>query len=243
MGKEDSSPVEVGRDSDCGTYVFGFIRDIVNGFVEQVKRVVTFVRFRPKIAPASYLLMTADRTGRPVHTQPAIYTAPPTVAPVGPVYPPGPDFWSTVPDSVSGQLGFYTFGPIGASEITFYFDSMLVGFDIEYATDLVALHFPYLVSLDPTSIQSGVLLFLRHNPGLTTIELPVFLPTQGMTLDFQDNALTAATVNAVLARLVANPAFTSGTVHLEGAGNAAPTGQGLTDKATLLGRGVALTTS
>jgi hypothetical protein len=54
----------------------------------------------------------------------------------------------------------------------------------------------------------------------------------------QNNQLTSSAVNAILAAFVlANR--TSGTriLYLDGTGNAAPTGQGLTDKSTLLTRG------
>jgi len=59
---------------------------------------------------------------------------------------------------------------------------------------------------------------------------------------FTNNALSADTVNVILARAVANTGFV-GTIQLDGGTNAAPTGQGITDKATLLTRGVTLTTN
>jgi hypothetical protein len=57
------------------------------------------------------------------------------------------------------------------------------------------------------------------------------------TLDMSVNAITAAAdINAILADLVTSSALGSRvacTVTLEGGTNAAPTGQGITDKATL----------
>ena len=44
----------------------------------------------------------------------------------------------------------------------------------------------------------------------------------------------------ILARCVANPAYVTGSIVL---GGAAPTGQGVTDKATLIGRGVSVLTN
>jgi Leucine-rich repeat (LRR) protein len=60
------------------------------------------------------------------------------------------------------------------------------------------------------------------------------------------NQLTASTVNAILAAFVAaGRTSASGTcvLNLGGTGNAAPTGQGLTDKTTLISRGWNVTTN
>ena len=64
--------------------------------------------------------------------------------------------------------------------------------------------------------------------------------------DFQahNNQLTAAAVNAILAAFVAAGRTTgTRTLRLEGGSNAAPTGQGITDKATLESRGWTVTTN
>ena len=60
----------------------------------------------------------------------------------------------------------------------------------------------------------------------------------------QDNQLPADTINALLAAFVA-AGRNSGTcgLNLGGTGNAAPTGQGLIDKATLISRGWTVTTN
>lgn len=77
---------------------------------------------------------------------------------------------------------------------------------------------------------------------LTTVSLPVFVPVNGNIIDFSGCSLTAASVNHILARCVA-AGITSGTITLTGGTNAAPTGQGVTDKAALLAAGVTLTTN
>lgn len=62
----------------------------------------------------------------------------------------------------------------------------------------------------------------------------------------QNNLLPAAAVNAILAAFVAaGRTSASGTciLNLGGTGNAAPTGQGITDKATLVSRGWTVTTN
>ena len=60
----------------------------------------------------------------------------------------------------------------------------------------------------------------------------------------QNNLLTGAAVNAILAAFVA-AGRTTGTrvLNLGGTGNAAPTGAGITDKATLVSRGWTVTTN
>jgi len=64
------------------------------------------------------------------------------------------------------------------------------------------------------------------------------------TFQAQNNQLTSIAVNSILAAFVAANR-TSGTriLNLGGTGNAAPTGQGITDKATLISRGWTVTTN
>lgn len=60
----------------------------------------------------------------------------------------------------------------------------------------------------------------------------------------QNNQLPSSAVNAILASFVAGNKTTGIRVlNLGGAGNAAPTGQGITDKATLISRGWTVTTN
>jgi hypothetical protein len=60
----------------------------------------------------------------------------------------------------------------------------------------------------------------------------------------QNNLLTSSAVNAILAAFVeANKTTGTRILNLGGTGNAAPTGQGITDKATLQSRGWTVTTN
>ena len=60
----------------------------------------------------------------------------------------------------------------------------------------------------------------------------------------QNNQLTSTAVNAILAAFVAaNKTTGTRILNLGGTGNAAPTGQGITDKATLISRGWTVTTN
>jgi len=56
------------------------------------------------------------------------------------------------------------------------------------------------------------------------------------------NQLSSTAVNKILAAFVAINRI-NGILQIAGAGNGAPTGQGLTDKATLIGRGWTVTTN
>ncbi len=67
------------------------------------------------------------------------------------------------------------------------------------------------------------------------------LPATIKTINLHDNLLTAASVNAILAAAVASGG-TGMTIALQ-SGNAAPTGKGITDKATLIAAGNSVTTS
>jgi hypothetical protein len=60
----------------------------------------------------------------------------------------------------------------------------------------------------------------------------------------QNNQLTSTSVNAILAAFVAaNRTSGQRILNLGGTGNAAPTGQGVTDRATLVARGWTVTTN
>ena len=100
-----------------------------------------------------------------------------------------------------------------------------------------------ITSLDLSALVTvgGSNIAISGNTALESIDLSSFVPTSGGEFYFAGNALTAASVNAILARFVANAAFVSGQIDLSGGTNAAPTGQGLTDVTTLRGRGVTVT--
>jgi hypothetical protein len=100
----------------------------------------------------------------------------------------------------------------------------------------------------PNLSSNTALAVFRANGQRGTTKLTGFAGgTVSATLgDFwaNDNQLTAAAVNAILAAFVA-AGRSAGTrvLNLGGTGNAAPTGQGITDKATLVSRGWTVTTN
>jgi hypothetical protein len=84
---------------------------------------------------------------------------------------------------------------------------------------------------------------------LTNVSLPK-LATAGSMISFSRCALTVQSVNHILAKAAGDPTFgieqNTGmpkSVDLSGGTNAAPTGQGLVDRATLIARGATITTN
>lgn len=134
-------------------------------------------------------------------------------------------------------------------------------FDVDLAT--VRAYFPALrtmtgignvgtrmpFNLDFPSFQSGQGFLIQNtNAGaidrLQSFSLPAgWAPLDGSNVALTGLALSAAYVNLMLAICVAEAGFTSGTVDLSGGTSAAPTGQGVTDKATLIARGITVTTN
>ena len=78
--------------------------------------------------------------------------------------------------------------------------------------------------------------------GLASASLPVLIFPDGFLVDFDSCILDVASVNQVLARGVAS-GTTFSDYELNSPGNAAPAGQGLLDKATLIGAGNTVNTN
>lgn len=86
-------------------------------------------------------------------------------------------------------------------------------------------------------------LSISGNTQLVSLSLPVWSPWNGSDNIFVGQKLNASSVNGILARGVANAGFVSGSIVINQGTNAAPSGQGIVDKATLIGRGVTVTTN
>lgn len=105
-------------------------------------------------------------------------------------------------------------------------------------TSLVAISLPALTTV------TGAFLF-TGNTSLTTLSTPVYLPTNGSSISGTNCALSATSVNNMLHRCVLQPTWGNAgeSIDLSGGTNAAPSGQGIADKATLIGRGATVTTN
>lgn len=99
-----------------------------------------------------------------------------------------------------------------------------------------------------TSISLPVFVSFNGNLGcggqplLSSFNAPSIIFTDGVVIGLNNCALNAASVNQVLARGVAS-GVTTCTFELAGGTNAAPTGQGILDKATLIGLGNTVNTN
>lgn len=182
--------------------------------------------------------------------------------------------WTPTNLKLGQEMGFVadpTFGSqpslAGITSLTLQQTTTSGFFDIEKASDLLTISAPNLTSisgasasnyfavqLNPvlTSVDFPVLtttsfvnLLINGNPNLVTINIPNYLPTAGLGIDFHNNALNAASVNMLLARCVAVPTYGNAAevIFLNGGTNAAPSGQGIADKATLIGRGATVNTN
>lgn len=98
-------------------------------------------------------------------------------------------------------------------------------------------------SISLPALNSAYYIQIYNNASLTSLSIPVLIPSNGDTLNLTGNALSQASVDHVLAVCVAALGFTSGQVALTGGTNSAPSAAGLINKATLIGRGVTVTTN
>lgn len=122
--------------------------------------------------------------------------------------------------------------------------SILLNALVSIAKDVDFISNPSLTTLNfPSLTTVGGDWNADSSTALTTVNLPQFLPTDGKVVSFSGCALNAASVNQILARAVANAGYVSGGIFTQGGTSAAPTGQGIVDKATLNGRQVGLATT
>ncbi len=126
----------------------------------------------------------------------------------------------------------------GVTALTFSETTNREGYDLETCPNLVTVNCPNL-----TGITDAATMTIKNCVALTTITWPVFVPANGQAFVFSGNALTQAVVDAFLALAVANAGYVSGSINLAGGTNATPNAGGLVNKATLIGRGVTVTTN
>lgn len=102
----------------------------------------------------------------------------------------------------------------------------------------------FLTSLSLPALVTATNLFdVSGCTSLSSLSIPVFVPTNTKNVNAANCALNATSVNLVLHRCVLNAGYVNGTVNLSGGTNAAPSGAGVADKATLIGRGVTVLTN
>ena len=97
----------------------------------------------------------------------------------------------------------------------------------------------YDATTQDLSVNVAIRIISLVSAVLTTVSLP---PTNALESIIIDGNLPALQVNAILANAVAN-GMTGGIIGLDWPGNAAPTGQGIIDKAALILAGNTVTTN
>jgi len=107
---------------------------------------------------------------------------------------------------------------------------------------LTSINLSSLSTITTTSLPtSAFLITITGCSSLTTITAPSLPFPNGGKFLFTSNALSQSTVDALLARAVANAGYVSGSINLTGGTNSTPSASGLLDVATLTGRGVTVT--
>jgi hypothetical protein len=107
--------------------------------------------------------------------------------------------------------------------------------DFNSDTSLTTLSLPALTAIQADFLGNGCTV-------LASMSIPQLIFTDGSTINFTTDALNAASINQILARGVASAVNTC-IFSLAAGTNAAPSGQGVADKATLIGQGNTVTTN
>lgn len=97
-----------------------------------------------------------------------------------------------------------------------------------------------LESFNAPLLVSATSISIRNNHNLTSVSVPLLTPSNGMVVDFYDNALDQASVDLILQRCVLSGSFVSGSVALNGGMNSAPSITGMGYVNTLLARGISI---
>lgn len=101
------------------------------------------------------------------------------------------------------------------------------------STNLVSIAFPDLTYAPGGGMMS---LAVTGCSSLTTISIPALTTADSTSYSFNNNALSEATVDHILAKFAAATGV-NGTLYINGGTNATPSAAGLASKATLVGRG------
>ncbi|QBZ99051.1 leucine-rich repeat domain-containing protein [Flavobacterium sangjuense] len=111
--------------------------------------------------------------------------------------------------------------------------------------NLPNLHTGGIINITNSSIQTlnfpaltTAAFDFRNNPQLTSVTMPNLTSVLGMTQQFSSNHLSSASVNSILHQFTLVPGLSGMRIYLYQQNPLAPpTGQGITDKATLVGAG------
>lgn len=104
---------------------------------------------------------------------------------------------------------------------------------------------PLLTTVNLQSLSETQRITIKNNPSLQVLSFPALTSMIAGNCNCSGCGLLVASVNAILSNLVSMPLYggSGETVDLSGGTNAAPAGQGITDKNTLIGRGATVNTN
>lgn len=143
----------------------------------------------------------------------------------------------SVPD-ISGNLAMATFQCGGCN-----FTGTIPNISVNTALTGYAVNNNNLVGAIHTLATNTVMTFFNVASNfLTSVDVGFAVPAALKTIDMHNNLLPQASVDLVLAAVVAAGA-TAGTLNLGGTGNATPSAAGLANKATLITRTWTVTTN
>ena len=161
----------------------------------------------------------------------------------------------TVPSVVNARINIYnninltsiSIAKLNDAEISFSGNSLLASVNLPLlATAQVSIYSPKITSLNFVALTTIKGNFQISSPLLTSISLPVLSTyTNGSSTQINiGGALNSATVNSLLAKFAAiSPILSGVTINLYQSPSAPPTGQGITDKNTLISRGNTVSTN
>jgi hypothetical protein len=141
---------------------------------------------------------------------------------------------TTIQFNVLVNTDDFVIADVGATSLSF----PVLSFVQMFANGLRIYSNAHLASVSLPAFTNCFNTFIYDNPVLTSITLTSWAPVNGDQCNFQNNALSQASVDHILARAVVNAGFVTGQVLLDGGTNATPSAAGLVNAGILTGRGV-----
>jgi hypothetical protein len=188
-------------------------------------------------------------------------------------FTPPSTFTGSGTNTVDQIIRYFTDGDLpGVRVLSFNQNRNIFGYSVKNTTQVEAVNFPFLSSLDqynqsngdtmfqicyndglqeinaPRLTNSNAELFVQNNGSLTDVIVSAWKPVNGQDVTFSHNALSEDSVTGILARCVANGSYASGIVDLSGGYNGGTNAGAATAPAywyvgTLTGRGVTVITN
>jgi len=141
--------------------------------------------------------------------------------------------------SIGGAFGMASSGSSSGTPLAVLSLPALVSIGADFTltfAEITTLTLPVLVSVTGDILCDDC-------PNLVTVSMPNFVMSNGRTYAFDNCKLNAASVNHILARARASPGLTTAQLYLDSGTNAAPSGQGIADKAALILAGNTVTSN